>query len=59
MRDGLGKATISGDGLTEDGEFTGTLNATLHRWNLAESTEIAGEEPISIRAEISSQVPTK
>jgi hypothetical protein len=59
MREDLGAAKISGGGLTEDGEFTGTLDATLHRWNLAENTESAGEEPISIRAEISSRVPKK
>ena len=57
MQEGMGRASISGAKLTKDGKFTGTLDATLHRWNLAESAEIAGEDTITITAEISSQAP--
>jgi hypothetical protein len=59
MRDGLGEAKISGARLTDDGKFVGTLDATLHRWNLIENAEVIGEGTISIKAEISSQVPEK
>jgi hypothetical protein len=59
MREDLGSATISGGKLTDDEKFVGTLEATLHRWNLVENAEVAGENAISIKAEISSQVPRK
>ncbi len=57
MREDLGEASISNGKVVEDGNFEATLEAKLHRWDLAKNAEVAGAPVIEISAEIQSVVP--